>query len=100
MRDDQNIREQNCGIEPKTADRLQCNLGGEFRREAQRHERAGLLSQGAILRQITFRLPHHPDWRHGCTLSVQHAQKGFAHKTVPKGPSLKTIYFWILVSSY
>ena len=63
MRHDQNIREQNCGIEAEPPDRLQRYLGGKFRIEHKIEEAAGLFAQRAIFRQIAPGLAHQPDRR-------------------------------------
>ena len=75
--DDENVGEDDRGIEVETADRLQRHLGGIFRREAQVEKAAGLGAQFAILRQITAGLPHHPDRRYRLPVAGQHFEKGF-----------------------
>ena len=58
--DDQNIREDDGGVEVEAADRLQRHLGGIIRREAQIEKAAGLGAQFTVFRQIAPGLPHHP----------------------------------------
>src|SRR5882672_9198078 len=74
---DENVGEDDRGIEIETADRLQRDLGGELRREAQIEEAAGLGAELAIFRQIAAGLPHHPDRRHGLPLPAEYVEKGF-----------------------
>ena len=61
---DQNVREDDRGIEVEAADRLQRHFCGKFRIEAEIEKAAGPGADFAIFRQITARLPHHPDRRH------------------------------------
>ena len=75
--DDENVGEDDRGVEIESADRLQRHLGGVFRREAQIEKAAGLGAQFAILRQIAAGLPHHPYRRHLLPAAGQHFEKGF-----------------------
>ena len=74
---DENIREDDRGIEVETADRLQRDFGGIFRREAQIEKAAGLGAQFAIFRQIAAGLPHHPDRRYRLPAAGKHFKEGF-----------------------
>ena len=74
---DQNIREDDRGIEVEAADRLQRDFGGVFRREAQIEKAAGLGAQFAIFRQIAAGLPHHPDRRHRLPVAGKHFEERF-----------------------
>ena len=65
MGDDQNVGEQDGGIETEATHRLQRDFSGQFRGEAQIEEAAGLGANLPIFRQIAASLPHHPDRRHG-----------------------------------
>jgi hypothetical protein len=76
IRYDQNVGEDDRRIEAETADRLQRDFGGELRREAEVEEAAGLGAKLAIFRQVTARLPHHPDRRHRLALTCEHVEKG------------------------
>src|SRR5216683_3050595 len=58
---DENVGEDDRGIEIETADRLQRDLGGELRREAQIEEAAGLGAELAIFRQIAAGICRYPD---------------------------------------
>ena len=66
---DQNVGEDDRGVEIEAADRLQRDLGGEFRREAEIEEAAGFGAHLAVFRQIAAGLAHHPDRRHGLPLA-------------------------------
>jgi len=74
---DQNIREDDRGIEVETPDRLQRDLGGVLRREAQIEKAARLGPQFAIFRQIAAGLPHHPDWRYRLPAAGKQFKEGF-----------------------
>src|SRR3546814_7837098 len=52
LRNEQDIGEQDGGVKAEAADRLQGDLGGQFRRVAQVEEAAGLGPQFAVFRQI------------------------------------------------
>ncbi len=60
--DDKNVAEQNGGVEIEPADRLERDLGGEFRR-ANEFEKIVLFLELAIFRQCSSRLTHQPDGR-------------------------------------
>ena len=75
--DHQNVREDDRGVELEAADRLQRDLGGVFRREAQIEKAAGLGAQFAIFRQIAAGLPHHPDRRYRLPAAGKHFKEGF-----------------------
>ena len=74
---DENVREDDRGVEVEAADRLQRDFGGEFRREAQIEKAAGLGAHFAIFRQIAAGLPHHPDRRHRLPAAGKHFKEGF-----------------------
>ena len=76
MRDHQNVREYDRGIESEPADRLQRNLGGIVRREAKLEKAAGLLADLTVFRQITACLAHHPDRRRGFALTGENTEQG------------------------
>ena len=73
----QNVGEDDRGIEAKTADRLQRDFGGEFRREAEIEKAAGPGAHFTVFRQIAAGLPHHPDRRHRLPSAGQHFEEGF-----------------------
>ena len=52
---------------------------GVVGREAEIEEAAGLGAQLAIFRQVTSRLPHHPDRRHALALAAQHLHERLRH---------------------
>ena len=74
---DENVREDDRGVEVEAADRLQRHFGGEFRREAQIEKAAGLGADFAVFRQIAAGLPHHPERRHRLAAAGKHLKKGF-----------------------
>ena len=74
---DENVGEDDRGIEIEAADRLQCDFGGELRREAEIEEAAGFGADFTILRQIAAGLAHHPDRRHRLPLAGEHVEEGF-----------------------
>ena len=61
MRDDQDVGEQDRGVEAEAADRLQRHLLGEPRSVAEVEERARLFAGLPVFRQIAARLAHDPD---------------------------------------
>ena len=75
--DDQNIREDDRGIEVEAADRLQRHFGGEFGREAQIEKAAGFGADFTVFRQIAAGLAHHPDRRDGLAAAGQDLKEGF-----------------------
>ncbi len=77
IRDYQNVREDDRGVETEAPDRLQRDLGGEFRREAEIEEAARLGAQFPVFRQIAPGLAHHPDRRHGLPLACEHVEERF-----------------------
>jgi hypothetical protein len=48
MRDDQNIREQDCSIEAKSPDALESDLSREFRGQAKLDKISGLFTHGSV----------------------------------------------------
>ncbi len=75
--DDENIREDDRGVEVEAADRLQRHFGGEFGREAQIEEAAGFGADFPVFRQIATGLPHHPDRRHRLAAAGKDLNEGF-----------------------
>ena len=63
-------------VESEAADRLQCDFGRQFRREAEIEEAAGLGAHLAIFRQVAPGLPHHPERRHVLPTPREHIEKG------------------------
>jgi hypothetical protein len=63
MRNDQDVREQDRGIEAEPPDWLQRDVDGELGREAEIEEARNLGPHRAIFRQIAAGLPHQPDRR-------------------------------------
>ena len=72
----QDVREQDRGVEWKTAQRLHHRLGRQGRRVAEIQEILGPLSQFAILRQVAASLAHDPDRRPLEPFSIQDANQG------------------------
>src|SRR5439155_1493284 len=56
----QDVGEQDGGVDGEAADRLKRDLGGEVRRVAQLEQRV-LLAQGAVLGEVAARLAHEPN---------------------------------------
>src|SRR3546814_9357226 len=56
----QDVGKQDRGVEAEAPDRLQGNLHGEIRREAEVQEPAGLRPQLPVLRQVSSRSEEHP----------------------------------------
>ena len=75
IRDGEDVREQNGGIQWISIQRLQSDLAGQLRGLAQRQEVAGLGAAGTVLGQITTGLTHHPHRRHVHRLPHQGTQK-------------------------
>src|SRR6185437_5637344 len=61
VRHNEDIAEEDGGIETKAADRLKGRLGCKCRRIAEFEKRGGLAAQRAILGQIAPSLTHQPD---------------------------------------
>ena len=74
MRHDEDVREQDRGVEAEAPDRLQRDLGGAARVVAEIEERAGLGAQLAVFREIAAGLAHEPDRRRPDRLAAEHAQ--------------------------
>jgi hypothetical protein len=74
---DQNIGEDDRGIEVEAADRLQRDFCGVFRREAQIEKAAGHGAQFAVFGQVTAGLPHHPDRGYRLPASGKHFDERF-----------------------
>ena len=75
--DDENIREDDRGIEVEAADRLQGHFGSEFGCEAQVEESPGPGADFTVFRQIASGLAHHPDRRDGLAAARENLKKGF-----------------------
>src|SRR5262249_12715778 len=83
MRDDENVGEQDSGIETKPAHRLQRYFRSELRRKAERSKISSLLPNGLIFRQVAPGLAHQPyRWR-TTALTVEHIDQRFVHRGVP-----------------
>ncbi|CAH1657193.1 hypothetical protein CHELA20_53564 [Hyphomicrobiales bacterium] len=65
MRHDQDITEQDGGVEAEPTDGLKSDLGGEAGGVAEVEKRSGFRAQSAIFREITPGLAHHPERRRG-----------------------------------
>ena len=74
---DQDVGEDDRGVEVEAADRLQSDFGGEVRREAKIEKAAGLGADFAVFRQIAAGLPHHPDRRDGLPAAGKHREERF-----------------------
>ena len=74
---DQDIGEDDGGVEVEAADRLQRYFGGEVRREAQVEKAAGLGADFTVFRQIAAGLAHHPDRRDGLPAAGKHLKERF-----------------------
>ena len=74
---DENVGEDDRGIEVEAPDRLQRDLGGMIRREAEIEKAAGLGAQRAIFRQIAAGLPHHPERWHLLPAAGQNFKERF-----------------------
>ena len=61
--DNEDIREQDCGIEVEPTDRLQCHLRSKLGIKAKLQKGTGLLSYLPVLRKIASCLAHNPDRR-------------------------------------
>ena len=75
--DDENIREDDRGIEVEAADRLQRHFGSEFGCEAQVEESPGPGADFTVFRQIASGLAHHPDRRDSLAAARENLKKGF-----------------------
>jgi hypothetical protein len=80
MRNDQDIGKQDRGVEAEPADRLQRHFGRQLGRKAEIEKARDLCPHGPIFRQVTARLPHHPDRRNPLWLPRQRRkQLGLGH---------------------
>ena len=73
MWNDQDIGEQNGRIHAIAPDGLQRHFAGEFRRETEIEESAGLSADLPVFRQIPTRLTHQPEGRFLQSLTAQGA---------------------------
>src|SRR5690242_1510038 len=73
--EDENIGKDDGRVEMKAADRLQRDLGGELRCEAEVEKAAGPGAELAIFGQIAAGLPHHPDGRYTLPAARKHVEK-------------------------
>src|SRR5262245_55576909 len=78
---DKDIGEQDCRIEAKSLDRLQCYFSGKLRIKTKVEKSSGLFTNYPVLWKIPACLPHQPYWRSCFVFAVQHAQKLFPHGT-------------------
>src|ERR1019366_2455141 len=81
----QDVAEQDRGIEGITADRLQRDLGCQIWRRAQSNEVGNGGTDGAIFRQVAAGLPHQPHRRWPDRLTTQHAKQRLGHFRSPQG---------------
>ncbi len=89
MRNHQNVREQDRGVEAEAPDRLQRHFGRQLGRKTEVEETAGLPRDRPILRKIAAGLPHHPDRRRASTLADSStSSSGFVHRAIPLSPFL------------
>ena len=79
MRHQQNVSEQDGGVEIEAPHRLQGDFHRQFRRQAELDKIFGIGTQGAIFRQVTSRLAHQPDRRYGGRFALQNREKFFHH---------------------
>src|SRR5690606_3714975 len=79
LRQEENVGEEDRGIEAVAADRLERDLGGKIRRVAERQEIPRLLARRPVLRQVASRLPHHPDRRNGQGFAGEGAEDRLLH---------------------
>ena len=77
LRQQQDIGEQDGGVKPIAANRLQGDLRRQIGIVAQRQEIPRLRPCGAVFGQIAARLPHHPDRRNRQHFTGQGAQDQF-----------------------
>ena len=82
MRYDQDIREQNRGIETEPSYRLQCHFRGKLRRKAQRKKITGPLTNCTILGQVPSSLPHHPQRRRTTSTTIENIEQS-VHYAAP-----------------
>src|SRR5581483_5500611 len=73
----QDVGEDDRGIEAEAPDRLQGDLDGELRGEAEIEEAARFGADLAIFRQIAPGLAHHPERRRRLPLTGEHVEKRF-----------------------
>src|SRR6185312_4637989 len=89
---DQDIGKDDRRIEAEAADRLQGDFAGKIRVEAEVEDAAGSGADLAIFRQVTARLPHHPDRGRLTLLPAEHVEQGLwvvlaQGKRLPNGRS-------------
>src|SRR5205085_11790425 len=82
IRDNQNIRKQDCRIELKSPYGLKRDFGGQPRREAKLEKIARLLAQQPVFRQIPARLTHEPNRRRRAALPVQNVKQRLMHGSI------------------
>ncbi len=80
VRDDQNVREQDRGIEAKPPHRLKRDFGREFRREHEVEEASRFSPYCTIFRQIPPSLPHQPDWRRVMPTAIKDVKERLVHR--------------------
>ncbi len=84
VRNNENVGEDDRGIEIKPPHRLQRHLGREFRRKAELKEGTHLLSQLAVFWKVAPGLPHQPDRRRIDRLASENPQqfRALAHAAI------------------
>src|SRR5262249_46038747 len=75
---DEDVGEDDGGIDPEAPDGLDGDLGGQVGRLAEGEE-LHLLPDGAVLREVSPRLAHDPDWRDVHGLSACGAKEAVVH---------------------
>ena len=75
---EQQIAEQDRGVEIEILDRTECNLRGDRRRAAERLERMDG-TQPLVMGVVAPGLSHQPEWRHSGWLPRQRATEGTRH---------------------
>src|SRR5262249_48390664 len=83
LRHHQDVGEQDRGIEPEPPHRLQGDLGGELRREAEFEERTHPSTNRPVLRTVPPRLTHQPDRRRPLPPAGQHFHQRLEGTVVP-----------------
>src|SRR5262245_25601537 len=78
---DKDVGEQNCRIEAKSSDWLQCYFSGQCRIETKIEKPPSLFANCTVLWKIPSCLPHQPYRRSCLVFAFQYAQKLFPHGT-------------------
>src|SRR4030095_1826914 len=90
IRNHQNVRKQDCRIEPKSTYGLKRCFGRQFGSEAKFEKVSCLLPHCSIFRQIAPGLPHQPYWWWTTTFTIEHVEEGLIHRVIRLGTSLKS----------